>query len=260
MDFTHGLVVKRFSGALATRVIDRAGCTIEAHAHDWPVLSLYRLGGYVNETDLGTRTIETPSAVLYRARASHANQAERDGFEQIEVEFDPEWLGERLPDKPIVHIASGELVQFMHRLSQAWEVEDDEIALKALTAQFVRRLGRIDLEHRPGWIADIHKSLRESPETSVKALAARTARSPAWVGAEYRRWTGETIRHASSRLRVSKAAMLLRETNESPATIAIAAGFCDQSHMIRSFMRVLGRTPHQVRLERSMIRDSKSVQ
>lgn len=56
---------------------------------------------------------------------------------------------------------------------------------------------------------------------------------------------GETMR----RKRVERATSLLRCSDAPAAEIAVAAGFCDQSHMIRAFRGLIGRTPSQVRAE-----------
>jgi AraC-like DNA-binding protein len=42
----------------------------------------------------------------------------------------------------------------------------------------------------------------------------------------------------------------LRETSQPYASIALESGFCDQSHMNRTFRRVLGRSPAAVRDDR----------
>jgi len=51
---------------------------------------------------------------------------------------------------------------------------------------------------------------------------------------------------------------LLRETNEPFASVALDAGFCDQSHMNRTFRRLLGRPPSAVRKDRERIRQVPS--
>jgi AraC-like DNA-binding protein len=48
----------------------------------------------------------------------------------------------------------------------------------------------------------------------------------------------------------------LRETAQPYASIALDAEFCDQSHMNRTFRRVLGRSPAAVREERWSFRQS----
>jgi AraC family transcriptional regulator len=53
---------------------------------------------------------------------------------------------------------------------------------------------------------------------------------------------------------VERATALLRYGRNGLADIAIAAGFCDQSHMNRAFHAVLGRTPLEVRREAALLR------
>jgi AraC family transcriptional regulator len=59
---------------------------------------------------------------------------------------------------------------------------------------------------------------------------------------------------AAARFRIECAARLLRETEQPAACIAVEAGFCDQSHMHRTFRRLLGRLPSEVRGDRSNFR------
>src|SRR5260221_3800958 len=96
------------SGVIVRRVVDLSDARVPEHAHDWPVLSIFVLGSYLNQTELGRRLIDGPSAVLYRAGSAHRNTALSVGFEQIEIEFDPEWLG-RTPvsSTPGSHLIGG---------------------------------------------------------------------------------------------------------------------------------------------------------
>lgn len=84
---------------------------------------------------------------------------------------------------------------------------------------------------------------------NVARLAQRLGHHPFWLGQAYRSATGETLRDALSRKRVQRASRLLRETGQQAAAIALESGFCDQSHMIRVFQRVVGRTPAKVRAD-----------
>jgi hypothetical protein len=156
-----------FSGARVRRVLDPSGAVVAEHAHDWPMISLYVMGGYRNFTHCGEREIAGPSIVFYRPGAAHRNVAGETGFEQIEIEFDPGEVG----------------------------------------------------------------------------------RSPAWIGPAYR--------SLAARVRVERAARLLRESDEPLSAVAIEAGFCDQSHMNRTFRRVLGRLPTAVRGDRQFFRRSR---
>ena len=90
----------------------------------------------------------------------------------------------------------------------------------------------------------------------VSDLAREAHRHPSWVGSAYRHATGEGLPETAARMRVERATRLLRETDEPYASIAYDAGFCDQSHMNRTFRRVLGRTPVAVRKDRCAFRDT----
>src|SRR6202000_1380385 len=95
----------------------------------------------------------------------------------------------------------------------------------------------------PAWIGKVDAALRADPSRPIGDLAGEIGVSPAWTGPAYRRSTGQSIKETAARLRVERAARLLRESDGALADIAADAGFCDQSHMNRLFRRVLGRSP-----------------
>jgi transcriptional regulator GlxA family with amidase domain len=101
------------------------------------------------------------------------------------------------------------------------------------------------------------RRLREDTTLKISDLAIEVRRHPSWVGSAYRHATGEGLQETAARLRVECATRLLRETGQSFSSIALAAGFCDQSHMNRTFRHVLGRSPTAVREER---RDFRQLQ
>jgi transcriptional regulator GlxA family with amidase domain len=76
---------------------------------------------------------------------------------------------------------------------------------------------------------------------------------PAWLARAYRAWRGEGLADTVRRRRVERGALLLRMSDTPLAEVAVACGFCDQSHMNRSFRAVLGRTPLDVRSEASLL-------
>ena len=247
-------MLRTFSGATVRRVIDRSGSFVAEHAHDWPVLSLFVMGGYLNAAEPGETFIAGPSAVLYRAGAAHRNAAAGDGFEQIELEFDPAWLGAELPAAPVSRWIGGAVGAEACRLARLCADEASEAALGAAVRRFLESAGAAHAPCAEGWIAEVGRRLRDDPGLGVRDLARAVRRHPAWLGTAYRRATGEGLAAAAARFRVERAARLLRETELAPAWVAADAGFCDQSHMSRSFRRVLGRPPSAVRAERAGFR------
>ena len=242
-------ILHESSGVTVRRVVDLSGTRIPEHAHDWPVLSIFVLGGYLNQTELGRRLIDGPSAVLYRAGSAHHNTALSAGFEQIEIEFDPQWLGRiPIPSTPVSHWIGGQAGFMARSLAQYCSATAVNAAgIRAAICQFLRSVPEPHEQAHAAWIDVVSQRLRE--DTSLKAveLARNVGRHPSWLGSAYKQATGEGLLEAAARFRIECASRLLRETNQPYSRVALEAGFCDQSHMNRSFRRILGRLPTAVR-------------
>jgi AraC-like DNA-binding protein len=250
-------VLRSFSGACVRRVIDRSHACVPEHAHEWPVLSLFVLGSYLNETEAGEKFISGPSAILYRAGASHRNTTAAFGFEQIEIEFDPSWLGRRLlPGVPVTRWIGGRVGAEVRSLAHACEAEAAEDRLREALQWFLERASGQPERQPASWIEVITRRLGEDTGLRISDLALGACRHPSWVGSAYRQATGEGLQETAARFRIERATRLLRETAQSLSCIALEAGFCDQSHMNRTFRRVLGRSPAAVREERRHFRQT----
>ena len=248
-------MLSRFGGALVRRTIDRSGASVPEHAHDWPLLSLFVIGAYSNQTEVGEAFISRPSAVLYAAGAPHANTAGPEGFEQIEVEFDPAWLRwHRLPDDPVSRWVGGRVGADARALARILGANVTEAHLLSSLRLFLEAALADSPARCPAWLDIVARRLRDDPACTVPGLAREVGLHPSWLGTAYRRATGEGLMDTAARLRVERAARMLRETASPLASVATDAGFCDQSHMIRTFRRVLGRLPSAVRDDRGQLR------
>jgi AraC family transcriptional regulator len=249
-------MVRNFGGAYVRRVIDRSNASVPEHAHDWPVLSIFVLGSYSNETALGRTPIAGPSAILYQAGAAHRNLVGPRGFEQIEIEFDPDWLGRALiPLVPVSQWLGGSPGADSRTLARLCALEADGSRLRAALRTFLQAASSHQGQSKdPVWMDTITRCLSEDATVSVDDLARKVRRHPSWLGTAYRRASGERLSETAARLRVERAAQLLRETDQPGADIAQEAGFCDQSHMNRTFGRFLGRLPSAVRNDRTGFR------
>jgi AraC family transcriptional regulator len=228
---------------------------VPEHAHEWPLLSLFVIGSYWNETEIGKTFVSGPSAVFYAAGAAHRNAVAAVGFEQIEIEFDPDWLGRwLLPQVPVRQWIGGRAGREARCLAHACTEGPTEDRLRSALRRFVESAGRLPERTPVPWIDRITRRLREDTTLRITDLAMEARRHPSWVGSAYRQAIGERPQETVARYRVEHAARLLRETDQSPTSIALEAGFCDQSHMIRNVRRVLGRSPTDVREDRRYFR------
>ncbi|MGH8301136.1 MAG: helix-turn-helix domain-containing protein [Steroidobacteraceae bacterium] len=253
-------MLHEFSGASVRTVIDRSGARVPEHAHEWPLLSLFVMGSYSNRTEMGEQFIEAPSAVLYAAGAAHCNTAGPGGFEQIEIEFDPAWLRSGcLPAAPVVRWSGGRSGAEARAIALLCSQGVSEQPLRATLRRFLQAACMEAHVEYAGWLDRVTRSLKDDPARKVSKLASAVGLHPSWLGTAYKRATGEGLADAAARFRVERAARLLRETALPCAEIAIEAGFCDQSHMIRTFRRVLGRLPSAVREDRRHFRQVLQV-
>ena len=245
-------IIATYNGAVVRRTVDQSHAVVPEHAHDWHVLSLFVSGSYRNRTQLGEAVFAGPSAILYRPGAAHENHVGRYGFEQIEIEFDRKWLGDfTLPDRPVFRWAGGKMAALSRSLARrcAESGFGSENSLQAGVIAFLEQVQTLASPVQPNWLARVQIELESSSPISVRQLAERVGLHPFWIGQAYKHATGETLQQAKSRIQVQRAVILLRETGEEAASIAVAAGFYDQSHMIRMFRRVLGRKPSEVRAD-----------
>jgi AraC family transcriptional regulator len=85
---------------------------------------------------------------------------------------------------------------------------------------------------------------------TVQNLAALVQLSVPHFSRAFSRSTGISPHRYLMRLRLQHATCLLRNTQRTASEIALLVGFSDQSHFIRCFVRLTGKTPRVYRRER----------
>jgi AraC family transcriptional regulator len=253
-----GAVVEhlRLSGAHIARIMHPPGQRIEPHGHDWPGLTLYRMGAYEELADDGaTAALDGPSVVFQPPGAAHADQIGATGLETLTMTFDPDWLPDEvrriLPERTCWRPGGG-LAAAARELADVWLSSGDEQAIRATTSRFLLSMfAGSDAPVAPSWLRSVDDALDQNEATAV--IAQRVDRHPAWLARAYRTWRGEGMGEAVRRRRVEQATIKLRGSTAPLADIAAECGFCDQSHMNRAFRAVLGRTPLDVRREAPLL-------
>ncbi len=255
-DYTGAVVDHlRLPGAHVSRIMHPPGQSIGAHAHDWPVLTLYRIGGYREIGEAGERVFDGPSVVFQPIGAAHADEIGESGLETLAMTFDPSWLTPdaraALPQRTCWR-PGGAIAAASCRLANLWtSARADEGELRQSTSRFLIALWSSPPAREPGWGSEVEARLRDEAPTHV--IASGIARHPAWLARAYRAWRGEGMGETVRRRRVERATLRLRRSAAPLADVAAECGFCDQSHMNRAFRAVLGRTPLEVRGEAALL-------
>jgi AraC-like DNA-binding protein len=249
---------RRLAGAHVSRIMHPPGQRIEAHGHEWPVLALYRLGGYREVADDGAAIdLDGPSVVFQPANAVHADAIGERGLETLSMTFDPAWLEpdarRALPLRTQWRLG-GAAAAAARALARAWLAPAaDDACVRAATSRFIETFVlRREMRPPPNWGVQVASTL-DAGARSTAALAHALSLHPAWLARAYRAWRGEGMAETVRRRRVERAMLALRDSASPLADIALAFGFCDQSHMSRAFRAVLGRTPLEVRRESALL-------
>jgi AraC family transcriptional regulator len=124
------------------------------------------------------------------------------------------------------------------------------LAVESEALELLTRLGRsVRDDGRPPWLAEARSLLhdRYSDPLRLGEVASLVGVEPARLARTFRRAFGEPMAAYLRKLRVHAAAARLSDSDEPISRIAVDVGFADQSHLTRSFARVLGTTPARFR-------------
>jgi len=243
------------------------GVRLATHSHLLPSLCTVLDGGFDEWID-GNRFEAGPASLLVEPsemphRSAFGKQPTRSLILEVEA---PELLA-RLrahdcdPASPVL-VRGEELMRVSRRLETELHLDDpaSSLAIEGLALELVALSSGRRFERRshapPAWLRRVAEVLRERfrDELDVEALAHEVGVHPAHLSRAFRRHFSETLGEQMRRLRLEWCAERLRADDQPIAEIAVAAGFCDQSHLARHFRRTYGCTPGRYRRDRRMPR------
>lgn len=113
----------------------------------------------------------------------------------------------------------------------------------------------------PRWLLQIREMLHEEPNRrrSLIDLSRHVGRHPVQISRQFHQHFGCTMSEYIRRIRISRAQSLLSCPDLEISDVALASGFCDQSHFTAIFRRVTGMSPRRFRLLISGNRPLKPV-
>jgi AraC family transcriptional regulator len=244
--------------AIANLGVLGAGREVAEHTHANPYLWLHALGEHAEVGEAGERLVAGPAAMFFPAGSAHRMAVGERGLASVIVEFDEGWLRGRLGVGVDLHQprqwVGAEVGRRAQALAHGWlsAQAGDAQRFFSLTESFLGWAMRVEAQRPPpGWLDALDAIVRaDAPRPRTADLARRLGVSPVWLARAYRHWRGEGLGEALRRRRVELAALLLETERSGLADVAVAAGFCDQSHMTRAFKQQLGRTPAVIRSAR----------
>lgn len=231
------------------------GGDMAAHRHDEAWFCLVLHGGY-EERILGMRNEYAAGDLLYcPAHAEHAQRFGGSGARKVIFSIDEPLdalLAEheaRLDGRPLLR-RSPELLLLGLRLDAELSLDDaftpistESIVLDMLG--FAARGLDGERDHEPRWLKRVRDYLHDDParEVDLDTLAAVAGRHPVHLARSFRQFHHCTVGDYVRRLRVDRAARLLRDTRRPLIDIALDCGFAGAAQFSRSFRAVHATTP-----------------
>jgi AraC family transcriptional regulator len=239
--------------AAHAKVSRYAAGAMAVHSHETCSLTLVLGGGY-EETIRGRAASHGAGALLfYPAGEPHSQRFPATGA--LKLCLSPtttmlDYLAERLPLAEAPVAAAPELMRLGRRMAQEIRMADaySRMALEGLSWELVALFGRHAGHREAEGLACVAKAracmaAHLDQPLSIARLAALCDAHPARLVRAFRRELGMGPGEYQRMLRLKHALHLVGETDMPLGEIALACGFCDQSHFSRAFKAAYGCAP-----------------
>ena len=260
-NFTHGDILRwrRVGGLVLAEVAYEPGMRIQRHVHTHARFVLVLEGSLTEVRGDQVHTYGSSTLLFRRPDEPHAYLVSNAGAKCLIVDVEAAWIGRAREHAPVLAESTafrgGFILHLAHRLYGEFRLRDEvsrlaieSIALGVL-AEASRRVARTAERPAPGWLQHARALVerRFAEPLPLAAVAAQVGVHPVHLARTFRRIYQTTFAGYVRQVRIEFAR---RELAGSAALsdIAVAAGFCDQSHFSRSFKQYTGLTPAEYRL------------
>ena len=229
------------------------------HSHEQPLFCFVMQGDYTEKYGNKTRECKPSTLLFHPAEELHTEYFHDAGGHSFIIEMDPGWL-ERLRVRMAVTDRSadfrGGAFELLARKLYREFVRMDEVSPLIIEGLMLEILGEatrcyttigVDIPLR--WVQAARALLHERfAETITLSDVAKTVGvHPVHLAQMFHKTYSCTIGEYVRKLRIEFACRELALSDKPIVDIALAAGFCDQSHFSRTFKRFLGVPPTQYR-------------
>jgi AraC family transcriptional regulator len=228
------------------------------HTHDRACVAIMLAGSF--DLRLTGKAFHCSPASVFTEPAgeSHANYMGPGGAHVVVVQPDPARQELLRPFGGLLERASHHhhagMLDRAARLTRELDRPDDlaSLSAEAIVLDMLVSLSRMDLGkagYPPRWLLRAQELLhaRFSEALQVQQVAREVGVHPAHLARCFRTHFKQSMGNYLRGLRLEWAARELIRSDASLASVAVAAGFADQSHFTRFFKRRLGQTPSAYR-------------
>jgi AraC family transcriptional regulator len=229
------------------------------HAHKWPFMCLVLEGAYTLNVGDRSWLCKPPMLMFYGQAEVHWERFEDRGARLFIIEMDPRWfrrVKKQARLEPVLADFPGGIVTALsRRLYKEFLVGDriSALVVEGLVLEIVGEAVRFrddpGSSYAPVWLQKAREilSTRFTEPLTIEQVAGIVRVHPVHLAQMFRKHYHCTAGAYIRKLRVEFAVRQLAGTDLPLVDIALAAGFCDQSHFTKTFRQYTGLVPSQFR-------------
>lgn len=230
------------------------------HTHPHPRLVFVLRGEFAERCDGFQRVCSSGDVLFRRPGEKHSESFGPQVVVAISVSLEPywyrQWQHHQISLSRSLSLQSGSAAGLAARLDREVEAEDaaSGLAIEAILLETIvevtRALRRTTERAMPPWIERAVDFIRSEHTRSLTLAEIGRAAGvhPIHLARMFRKAHGCSVGEYVRRLRITTARAALLKSSAPLADVAAMAGFADQSHLCRTFRRLVGVTPGRYRL------------
>lgn len=229
------------------------------HTHKQALFCFVMQGNYTETYGSQTRECKPSTLLFHPPGELHAEHFHASGGRSFIIEIAPNWLA-RIREQLIVaensaQFQGGALELLARKLYREFAQMDGASALiieglmMEMLGETVRGGDARQFYNSPRWLQQAKELLqaRFTENLSLADVAQNVGIHPVHLAQTFHKTYHCTVGDYVRKLRIDYACHELAASAKPIVEIALAAGFCDQSHFTRTFKRAIGAAPSQYR-------------
>lgn len=229
------------------------------HTHKQALFCFVMDGGYTETYGSKTRECRSSTLLFHPPEELHAEHFHESGGRSFIIEIAPNWLSQMRGHLPVAENSSdfqgGSFELLSRKLYKEFSNADEvspliiEGVMMEMMGETVRRNVAKQNHNSPRWL-QLAKDLlhaRFTENLTLADVAQNVGVHPVHLAQTFHKTYQLTVGDYVRKLRIEYACHELVTSSKPIVEIALAAGFCDQSHFTRTFKRSIGAAPSQYR-------------
>lgn len=229
------------------------------HTHKQALFCFVMEGAYTETYGSKTRECKSSTLLFHPPGELHAEYFHEAGGRSFIIEIAPQWLTQMREHLVVADSSSdfqgGAFELLSHKLYREFTNTDQaspliiEGVMMEMLGETVRHSIAKPAHHSPRWLQQARDLLhaRFTENLTLADVAQTVGVHPVHLAQTFHKSYQCTVGEYVRKLRIEYACHELATSSKPIVEIALAAGFCDQSHFTRTFKRSIGTAPSQYR-------------